>query len=157
MCAKCRIRKAIATGSLCALCAAGVTAAGSPAHHGVHLSGVVITRPVAAGPSHEDRPEQPHTPEIEATELPGTKTEILERHVIVVGHPKYGQLNGLNYLGYCDGCPAEQRGDLCYGPCPGETLYPASFGFPPARLGLLAESQPSLAGATSRGHLGEAL
>jgi|SRR5580658_608956 hypothetical protein len=125
MCGRCKIRKAIVAGSLCALCAAGITAAESPAHQAAHLAGVMITRPAEAGPSRADRPEQPDTPEIEAAELPGTETEILERHVLVIGHPKYGQLNGLNYLGYCDGCPAEQWGDLCYGPCPGETVYPA--------------------------------
>lgn len=99
MCAKCKIRKAIVTGSLCALCAAGLTVAGSLSHHGAHATGVVITSAVAVGPVHADGPEQPHTPEIEATELPGTETEILERHVLVLDHPRHGQLSVSNYLG----------------------------------------------------------
>lgn len=156
MCAVCKVRKAIVTGSLCALCAAGVTAAESPAHQGVRLAGAVITRPVVGWPSHGDRPEQPHTPEIEATELPGTESEILERHVLVVGHPRYGQLNGLNYLAYCEGCPAELRGDLCYGPCPGETVYPNRLAVPAGLVPLTGGSHPSTANATSRGTSGDA-
>jgi hypothetical protein len=157
MCAKCRIRQAVVTGSLCALCAAGVTAADSAAHQAGHHARVTITRTVAARPSGVDRPEQPHPPEIEANELPGTETENPERHVIVLDHPKYGLLNGLNYIGYCEGCPAERRGDLCYGPCAGETNY---LGCPPALTAGRAPgggSQPSAASATSRDTLGEAV
>lgn len=71
----------------------------------------------AVRPRRDDHLEQPHVLEMEAAELPGQETEVLERHVLVLDDPKYGVLNGLNYLGYCDTCPL--IGQICYGPCPG--------------------------------------
>ena len=64
--------------------------------------------------------EQPHVPEVEYPDLAGQETEVLEEHVLVAGDQRYGLLNGLNYLGYCDTCPLAARRALCAGPCPGE-------------------------------------
>lgn len=83
-------------------------------------------------PRREDHPEQPHGPEVDAAELPSQETEVLERHVLVLDDPKYGVLNGQNYLGYCETCPL--IGQICHGPCPGYDMpggY-ASMQTPPA-------------------------
>jgi len=65
-----------------------------------------------------DHTEERHTPEMAEMQLAGGETEIVERHVLTLDDPIYGQLNGRNYLGYCDDCPAAGRGDYCVGPCP---------------------------------------
>jgi hypothetical protein len=61
-CWRCSIRKAVATGGLCALCFGGVTAAGSPLHEAGHRA---PSATVSAPPF--DHAEQPHPPEAEAT------------------------------------------------------------------------------------------
>jgi hypothetical protein len=34
---------------------------------------------------------------------------VLETHVLVLDHPRYGVLNSLNYVGYCGDCPVQAR------------------------------------------------
>jgi hypothetical protein len=84
-------------------------------------AGTEISAPTPARRPGHDEAEQPHSPEEEAAQLPGgPEAEAQERHVHVCDHPRYGLLNGLNYLGYCDTCPIGLRdpGALCRGPCP---------------------------------------
>jgi len=108
----CRFRKAVAAGGLCLLCAGGITDAG-PASLTTVAS---VSRPlITARP--RDHHEQPHTPEIEQVQLASPDREILERHVLTADHPRYGVLNGLNYLGYCETCPIASTGAQCHGPC----------------------------------------
>jgi len=70
-----------------------------------------------------DHDEQPHTPEQEPTEIPAEETEIVEQHVLVVDDPRYGVLNGRNYIGFCDDCPVSKMGGAqcggIAGGCPG--------------------------------------
>jgi hypothetical protein len=57
---------------------------------------------------------------MDSAELPGSpEAEVQARHVLTLGDPRYGVLNGLNYLGYCPTCPVGLGGEggLCYGPC----------------------------------------
>lgn len=111
------------TGGVRLLAATGMLAAGQLGSPGGATQASPTKAAIAAQcqpavrPRRDDHPEQPHVPEMEAAELPGQETEVLERHVLVLDDPKYGVLNGLNYLGYCDTCPLV--GQLCYGPCPG--------------------------------------
>lgn len=50
---------------------------------------------------------------------PARDAEIVEEHVLVLDHPVYGQLNGRNYIGYCDTCPLAAQRALCSSPCSG--------------------------------------
>lgn len=64
-----------------------------------------------------DQAEHPHTPELAEPQYDaGPETAILERHVLVLDHPKYGQLNGLNYLAGCETCPLALPDDARIGP-----------------------------------------
>lgn len=94
----------------------------------VHIPPVAVSmRAPDAG--HDD---QPHQPELaEAQPLPGPVTEIRERHPLILDHPIYGQLDGNNYLAYCDACPLAAPGLVCLDLCPGQ----ASPAFNPAALG----------------------
>jgi hypothetical protein len=95
-----------------------MTAPGTP-HH-VNRPAVTwlaaLTASQAARPDHAEQPHPPEAPE--AIPLAGPETEVVDRHVLTLDHPVYGQLNGQNYLGYCDECPAAGPGLLCYGSCP---------------------------------------
>jgi hypothetical protein len=117
-CSRCRIRKAVAGAGLCVLCL-GIMGAASPPHHDAHVAAAaqISGTPAHAEPlAHDD---QPHPPEAaEAQPIPGAETAVEERHVLVVDDPRYGVLNGRNYIGYCATCPAALQGALCYGPCP---------------------------------------
>jgi len=116
MCVMCKIRKATAAAGLCVVCLGGVTDAGSLVHSVGHAAALEIHAQAA------DHVEQPHTHgEAAEVHLAISETEIRERHVLTLDHPIYGQLNGWNYLGGCDECPADLAGgELCYGPCPVE-------------------------------------
>jgi hypothetical protein len=117
MCGRCR--KAVAAGGFCVLCF-GVTAAGGP---GGPITSAGSSRPAITARAKEhaaEHPEQPHTPELAGTELASPEMMIFERHVLVLDHPKYGLLNGRNYVGYCDTCPSALPGVPCTGPCPAE-------------------------------------
>ena len=75
------------------------------------------TPPVAVVARPDDHNDQPHTPEVSEPEpLASPEAEIIEEHVLVADHPIYGQLNGHNYLGYCDTCPLATQRALCPGP-----------------------------------------
>jgi hypothetical protein len=120
-----RVRTALADITR-ALVVAGILAVGSatpasPASTASRTSPasstIAASQSQPARPRREDRPEQPHAPELEVTELPGQEVENLERHVLVLDDPRYGVLNGQNYLGYCESCLLV--GQVCHGPCPG--------------------------------------
>ncbi len=98
------------------LCLGMIGGPPGPAQQVPRPAAVVIRAPEA------DHAEQPHTPELAETQLTGPETEIVEEHVLVLDHPRYGLLNGLNYLGYCGTCPLAASRDLCYGPCPAEAV-----------------------------------
>ena len=115
--------KAVVVGALCALCIGTASVPASAALGSVRSAGTEITRPTPGRRPEPDEAEQPHTPKLEATQLPGgPEAKTIERHVLVADHPRYGLLNGYNYLGYCDTCPIGLRdpGALCSGPCPDE-------------------------------------
>jgi hypothetical protein len=122
-CSKCGIRKAVAASGLCLLCLGGVVAT-SAQPHGHYARAAEITALTASG-TLPDHAEQPHPPEMAETQLASPpEAEIIERHVLTLDHPLYGQLNGHNYLGYCDTCPLASREALCYGSCPdGTTVH----------------------------------
>lgn len=118
----CVCGRAVTVGALCALCLGAV---GTPpaATGSAHPGGTEIVRLTPGRRPDRDQPEQPHGPEEEAAQLPsGPEAETIERHALVADHPRYGLLNGYNYLGYCDMCPIGLRdpGALCCGPCPGK-------------------------------------
>ena len=93
---------------------------------GIGAPGPLITPPMPAHPvirgRADDHDDQPHGPELEWDGIAGPDTEIDERHVLVLDHPRYGVLNGRNYIGYCEECPVADMGTglTCGGPCPGE-------------------------------------
>jgi hypothetical protein len=94
--------------------------------------GIAAAGPVLIG-RHKEHDELPHTPEAEGT-LPrrGPETEVGDRHVLVLDDPRYGVLNGRNYIGYCQDCPVAGSGTgmQCGGPCPAEGQT-AAFRTPP--------------------------
>jgi hypothetical protein len=118
----CQPGKARYVAGVCSIClglisAAPAQAAPQPQPRPQPTSAVAIM-PTAKVAAVSDHPEQPHTPELAEVELAAQETETIERHVLVADHPVYGQLNGLNYLGYCDTCPAAAWQASCSGPCP---------------------------------------
>lgn len=118
----CGCGRAIAAGAMCAVCLGAIGALPSAGVGSVRPVGTEITR-LIPGRKTENEAERPHTPELEAAELPGApEAEIQERHVLILDHPRYGLLNALNYLGYCDSCPIGLRdpGAICWDPCPGD-------------------------------------
>jgi len=114
-----RVRRAVGLVAAALLAAGGFGAPGRAAPAEPPVPG--SSHPAIRARDH-DHDDQPHTTELEFADVSSTETEVDDRHVLVLDHPKYGLLNGKNYLGYCDSCPIATMGTgtQCAGPCPGE-------------------------------------